>query len=63
MKYLIRNYYYVEVKEKSARRFDKIIFHSEEVEECEKFIEETKEKGKVYRIVDSLSNLKSKVIC
>lgn len=57
------NFYYVEVKEKSDKRFNKIIFHSETVEECEKFIAEKKENGKVYRIVDSLNNLKSKLIC
>lgn len=58
----MNKFYYVEVKKKSEKRFQKIIFHSESISECEKFIEEKKEKGKVYRIVDSANNLKSKIV-
>lgn len=57
-----QKFYYVEVKGKGEKRFEKILFHSETIEECEKFIKEKKEEGKVYRIVDSENNLKSKII-
>lgn len=60
---ILINFYYVEVKAKSEKRFKKVIFFSKSVLECEKFIAEKKEKGKVYRIVDSFNNLKSKLIC
>lgn len=55
-------FFYVEAKKRKEKRYGRVIFHSENLEDCFEYIRNNKEKGTVYRIVDSSNQFRSKPI-
>lgn len=59
MSVLTNNFYYVETKKERAKRYEKVVFQSEDLFECYKFIESQKRNDNIYRIVHNSSQLKT----
>ena len=59
MKESNNNFYYVEVKKEKAKRYEAVVFHSENLFECYKFIEKQKRDDNIYRIAHNSSKLKT----